>query len=212
VFVWTFSPTVLSQGANGLETGLLGLLVAVSLDFYLGSVRESPKPWRLVVMGLLLGLTFLARVDGILLAAAVVFDLLRLPLAPSSPPARRPSDGLALAPGRRWGARRCCGLETCGCSSDLRESARGPGEDLPASPEPAQLFGFRPTPSAPWDSGGFPAIFLRSSSSVPFFQGPLWIGSEKAWHVCADSEDVASSHLSSAFKRFFLPLRSQRRF
>ena len=83
VFVWTFSPTVLSQGANGLETGLLGLLVAVSLDFYLGSVRESPKPWRLVVMGLLLGLTFLARVDGILLAAAVVFDLLRLPLAPS---------------------------------------------------------------------------------------------------------------------------------
>ncbi|MCI0655833.1 MAG: glycosyltransferase family 39 protein, partial [Acidobacteria bacterium] len=80
LFLWTFSPALLVSGANGLETGLFGLLLAATLDFYLGKVRSSPDPWRLAALGTLLGLTVLARVDGVLLAAGISFDLLRQPL------------------------------------------------------------------------------------------------------------------------------------
>ena len=79
LFLWSFSPALLGTGANGLETGLFGLLVAASLDYYLGKVRSDPHPPRLAVLGALLGLTMLARVDGVLLAAAISVDLLRLP-------------------------------------------------------------------------------------------------------------------------------------
>jgi dolichyl-phosphate-mannose-protein mannosyltransferase len=80
LFLWTFSPVLLISTANGLETGLFGLLLAATLDFYLGRARSSPTPMRLTALGILLGLTVLARVDGILLAAGISFDLLRQPL------------------------------------------------------------------------------------------------------------------------------------
>src|SRR5262245_4025278 len=80
LLLWTFSPALLVSGANGLETGLFGLLLAATLDFYLGKVRSNPDARRLAILGTLLGLTVLARVDGILLAAGISFDLLRQPL------------------------------------------------------------------------------------------------------------------------------------
>jgi len=79
LFLWTFSPALLVSGLNGLETGVFGLLLAASLDLYLGRVRSNPDPARLAALGALLGLTVLARVDGALLAAGISFDLLRLP-------------------------------------------------------------------------------------------------------------------------------------
>jgi len=80
--LWTAAPYFLSQGLNGLETGLLGLGLAATLDYYLGSVRDNPSPGRLSLLGLLLGLTILARVDAILFAAALGADLaLRRPLS-----------------------------------------------------------------------------------------------------------------------------------
>ncbi len=82
LFLWTAAPYFLSQGLNGLETGLFGLALAATLDYYLGSVRQDPAPRRLALLGILLGLTILARVDGILFAFAVAADLgLRRPLS-----------------------------------------------------------------------------------------------------------------------------------
>jgi hypothetical protein len=82
LFLWTFAPYFLSQGLNGLETGLFGLGLAATLDYYLGSVRQDPSPRRLALLGFLLGLTILARVDAILFAAAIAADLaLRRPLS-----------------------------------------------------------------------------------------------------------------------------------
>jgi hypothetical protein len=80
LLLWALSPTLLATGLNGLETGLLGLLVCLTVDYYLGSVREAPQPRRLVILGALLGLTVLSRVDAAILAAGVGFDLARLPL------------------------------------------------------------------------------------------------------------------------------------
>jgi dolichyl-phosphate-mannose-protein mannosyltransferase len=78
LFLWTFSPALLVWGANGLETALFGLLLTASLEYYLGSVRPSPAPARLIALGALLGLTVLSRVDGILLAAGICLDMLCL--------------------------------------------------------------------------------------------------------------------------------------
>lgn len=74
--LWTFSPYFLSQGLNGLETGLLGLGVAATLDWYLERIREEPSRRDLLVFGLLAGLTVLARVDGVLFMVALAADFL----------------------------------------------------------------------------------------------------------------------------------------
>jgi dolichyl-phosphate-mannose-protein mannosyltransferase len=77
--LWGVSPYVLSQGANGLETGLFGLMAAATLDYHLGRVRRSPSVSSLAILGSLLSLTILSRVDGVFLAAAIAFDLVLLP-------------------------------------------------------------------------------------------------------------------------------------
>jgi Dolichyl-phosphate-mannose-protein mannosyltransferase len=76
--LWTFSPYFLFQGENGLETGLFGMSLAATLAFYLNAARKSPTAGRLCVLGFMLGITILARVDGILLAVALALDLLLL--------------------------------------------------------------------------------------------------------------------------------------
>jgi hypothetical protein len=76
LFLWTFAPYFLSQGQNGLETGLFGLALATTLDFYLRRAREDPRRADLCLLGLLLGVTILARVDGVLFAAALAIDQL----------------------------------------------------------------------------------------------------------------------------------------
>ena len=106
VFLWSFSPALLCSGLNGLETGVFALLLAATLDYYLGTVRDQPGGRNLAVLGGLLGLTILARVDGAILAVGLCLDLLRLPL----PGGRRMKSagsllgvaGLVVAPYLAW--------------------------------------------------------------------------------------------------------------
>ncbi|HEU5179908.1 MAG TPA: glycosyltransferase family 39 protein [Candidatus Polarisedimenticolia bacterium] len=74
--LWCASPYFLSQGTNGLETGLFGLCFLAALDFHLGHARPDPSHRNLALLGLLLGVTVLARVDGVLLAVAIAADFL----------------------------------------------------------------------------------------------------------------------------------------
>ena len=74
--LWCASPYFLSHGMNGLETGLFGLCFLATLDFHLGTARGNPSLRNLAVLGLLLGVTVLARVDGVLLAFAIAADIL----------------------------------------------------------------------------------------------------------------------------------------
>jgi len=80
--LWALSPYFLSQGENGLETGLFGLCLAAALDYHLGVVRPQLRSRNLIGLGFLLGITILARVDGVLFALAIAFDLGRLPSRP----------------------------------------------------------------------------------------------------------------------------------
>src|SRR5262245_17170669 len=53
---WAFSPIVIRQAANGLETALALFLFALSVDYYLTRVRpvEAPTRRSFVVLGALL--------------------------------------------------------------------------------------------------------------------------------------------------------------
>ncbi|MBI4720945.1 MAG: glycosyltransferase family 39 protein [Chitinivibrionia bacterium] len=76
--LWAFSPVVIRQGANGLETSLALLLFSVSVYYYLANVRGDPYPSRnsMIVLGILLGLTIFARIDELFLLFAVLLDYL----------------------------------------------------------------------------------------------------------------------------------------
>lgn len=77
--LWLFGPTIVRQSVNGLETSLAMLLIAATLEYYLSVYRthEVPRPREIVTLGVLLGLAILARVDAVLFAAALAFDMLR---------------------------------------------------------------------------------------------------------------------------------------
>lgn len=78
--IWLFSPVVIRQSTNGLETALALFLFAFCVYYYLDRIRSNPNPSRgtFVKMGVLLGLTVLARVDEIFLAFAIALDYLLL--------------------------------------------------------------------------------------------------------------------------------------
>lgn len=75
---WLFSPVVMRQAANGLETSLAGLMLAATILFYLERVRAEPRVGgrRLVIMGLLCGGSILARADLVFLVLAICLDFL----------------------------------------------------------------------------------------------------------------------------------------
>lgn len=75
---WAFSPIVVRQAANGLETALALFFFALSVHHYLERVRAVPDPPRraFVILGALLGLAMLARVDLGFLALAMCLDYL----------------------------------------------------------------------------------------------------------------------------------------
>ncbi|HEV8335535.1 MAG TPA: glycosyltransferase family 39 protein [Candidatus Polarisedimenticolia bacterium] len=75
--LWSFSPYFLTQGMNGLETGLFGLFFAAALDLHLGAARNPASARPLVLLGVVLAGLVLARVDGIILAVVLLLDLLR---------------------------------------------------------------------------------------------------------------------------------------
>lgn len=76
--VWAFSPVVIRQTANGLETALATFLLAASVYYYLSRVRPAAGVGRaaFVRLGVLLGLAVLARIDLVLLALALALDYL----------------------------------------------------------------------------------------------------------------------------------------
>ncbi|MFQ5511470.1 MAG: glycosyltransferase family 39 protein [Candidatus Krumholzibacteriia bacterium] len=76
--VWAFSPIVTRQSANGLETSLALFLFAACVYFYVSRIRSADRPRRqdFLVMGLLLGLAALARVDQVFVALAMLLDYL----------------------------------------------------------------------------------------------------------------------------------------
>jgi hypothetical protein len=76
--LWVFSPIVIKQSSNGLETALALLLFACCVYYYLDRIRSKSNPPRsaFVKLGLLLGLATLARVDEIFLALAMALDYL----------------------------------------------------------------------------------------------------------------------------------------
>ncbi len=75
---WAFSPIVVRQAANGLETALATFFFALSVDYYLTRVRPVDAPSRrtFVTMGALLGVAMLARVDLGFLALVMCLDYL----------------------------------------------------------------------------------------------------------------------------------------
>lgn len=88
--IWAFSPIVTKQTANGLETALASFMIAVSVFYYLGRIRsrENPPASSFAVLGILLGLTILSRIDGALLALVILLDYLVL-MRRARVPARR---------------------------------------------------------------------------------------------------------------------------
>ncbi len=75
---WVLSPVVIRQTANGLETALAVLMMALSIYYYLSRIRDHQRPTRgsMIRLGILLGLTVLARLDQVFLAMAMTLDYL----------------------------------------------------------------------------------------------------------------------------------------
>jgi 4-amino-4-deoxy-L-arabinose transferase-like glycosyltransferase len=85
--IWAFSPVVIRQGANGLETAITAFLIALSFYYYVTAVRSAERvpARRYVILGLLLGCAVLSRIDSLLLALVILLDcLLRLRKAEGS--------------------------------------------------------------------------------------------------------------------------------
>jgi len=75
--LWSFGPAIVRQAVNGLETAVAMFLLAASLEYYLVvyRAREGPGVREATTLGLLLGLSVLARVDALLFVLAVGFDI-----------------------------------------------------------------------------------------------------------------------------------------
>ncbi len=76
--IWAFSPIVIKQTANGLETAIASFMIAAAVLYYLSRVRgeEKPSASRFFVLGLLLGLGIVSRIDGTFLALVMTLDYL----------------------------------------------------------------------------------------------------------------------------------------
>lgn len=76
--IWAFSPIVIKQAANGLETAIASFMIAVSVWYYLERIRgkDDPPASRFFLLGLLLGLGIVSRIDGTFIALAMVLDYL----------------------------------------------------------------------------------------------------------------------------------------
>ncbi len=73
--LWFASPAIVGQSMNGLETGLYYLAITTTLLYYFSLDLSAPAPMsagQRVALGLLLGVTFLARNDAVFFIAAVL--------------------------------------------------------------------------------------------------------------------------------------------
>jgi hypothetical protein len=77
---WAGLHSVMTHTMNGLETGLLSMMLLASSLFYIRvrSGEAPPKPTQWIVFGILLGFTVLTRIDAVFFVAAfVVVELMR---------------------------------------------------------------------------------------------------------------------------------------
>ncbi|MCA8890184.1 MAG: hypothetical protein KDA46_15215, partial [Parvularculaceae bacterium] len=78
--MWFVAPQITSHSMNGLETGVYYLAILGALSFYLSfSAKPSQTSWPTrLVFGVMLGLVFLARNDGVFFIAALLLSHLLL--------------------------------------------------------------------------------------------------------------------------------------
>lgn len=73
--LWFASPLVIGHSMNGLETGIYYLAIVSSLVYYFSldtGDRAGLRPAQRIALGILLGVTFLARNDAVFFIAAVL--------------------------------------------------------------------------------------------------------------------------------------------
>lgn len=68
---WMFNFAIAKDGTNGLEAGLSVMLATFTVNYFLGINENNADTPRAIKLGLLLGLSFLGRVDAVFLVAAV---------------------------------------------------------------------------------------------------------------------------------------------
>lgn len=78
LLLWSFSPTVIKENVNGMETALAVFFVVLSSWFYLCKVRDSNSISNIFFLGILTGGAILARMDEIFLTFAIMLDFLLL--------------------------------------------------------------------------------------------------------------------------------------
>jgi len=78
LFLWCFSMTVINLGINGLETSIASFFIVLTSFYYLKYIRGNPKISlkNFLTLGIFLGLSGLARLDGIFFILALFIDFL----------------------------------------------------------------------------------------------------------------------------------------
>ena len=71
--MWTFLYPLIWHHTNGLETGLYALMILVVIYFYSGIriANEEDQASKWILLGTLLGMTILARIDAVFLVAGI---------------------------------------------------------------------------------------------------------------------------------------------
>ena len=77
-FLWSFSPYCLTNGINGMETSLAGLLFLLSIYYYIIKIKcaETYSRKRFIYVGCILGLAMLTRIDQLFLLFVICCDRL----------------------------------------------------------------------------------------------------------------------------------------
>ena len=73
--LWFASPRIVGHTMNGLETGVYFLAIGCTLAYYLAATADADRPFlwmQRVALGVLLGLSFLARNDAVFFIAGLL--------------------------------------------------------------------------------------------------------------------------------------------
>ena len=78
VAIWSFSPIVVDKELNGMETGLNLFLIAATSYYYFTNIvndLSNLKSKKLLILGTLLGLVILSRLDGVIFLGVILIHL-----------------------------------------------------------------------------------------------------------------------------------------
>ncbi len=77
LLIWVFSPIVMREGINGLETGMAVFWMALATAVYVRAIGESlSERKQAILLGLFAGLAMFTRVDNVIFVGAVGLALL----------------------------------------------------------------------------------------------------------------------------------------